>query len=139
MREDKLLPRRQQLLSPEAAAGGGRSCGGSRRPARAPWCRRPPGQALSAPPLTVLDRGRDRLQRLDEATSGPWSGRLATVDRAFAAAAGAVERFPLLQRGERTATRQAAGDSGSRDHTDGPQCEVGGIGQDHPGQNADKG
>jgi hypothetical protein len=97
--------------------------------------RRPPGQVLSALPLTVLDRGRDRLQWLDEATSGQWSGRLATADRAFATAAGAVERFRLLQRGERTATRKAAGDSGSCDQADGPQSEIGGIGQDHPGGN----
>jgi hypothetical protein len=31
--------------------------------------RRPPSQALSALPLTVLDRGRDNLQRLDELTA----------------------------------------------------------------------
>jgi hemerythrin superfamily protein len=137
--EDELLPRLQQLLSPRQLRALGRRWELVRRiaPTRPHplVSRRPPGQALSALPLTVLDRGRDRLQWLDEATSGRWSGWLATADRALAAAAGAVERFPLLQRGERKATRQAAGDSGLRDHTDAPQSEVvDGIGQDHPGR-----
>ena len=45
--------------------------------------RRPPGQTLSALPLTVLDRG-------------------------LAAASGAVERLPIMQRGERPGTRDPA-------------------------------
>jgi hypothetical protein len=115
--EDELLPRLQQLLSPRQLRALGRRWELVRRiaPTRPHplVSRRPPGQVLSALPLTVLDRGRDRLQWLDEATSGRWSGRLAMADRALAAAAGAVERFPLLRRGERAATRKAAGDSGS--------------------------
>lgn len=91
--------------------------------------RRPPGQALSALPLTVLDRGRDRLQWLDEITSGRWSGRLAGADRALAGAAGTVERIPLLQRGERAATRQPLRDAAEPDHTGDPQLDVDGPGR----------
>jgi len=114
--EDELLPRLQQLLSPRQLRALGRWWELVRRisPTRPHplVSRRPPGQALSALPLTVLDRGRDRLQWLDEVTSGWWGEWFAWADRALAAAAGAVERLPVLQRGERAATRQSVRDSG---------------------------
>jgi hypothetical protein len=50
------------------------------------------------------------------------------ADQALAATAGAVERFPLLQRGERGATRQPVRDSGSADYADDPQSGIGGMG-----------
>jgi hypothetical protein len=69
--------------------------------------RRPPGQTLSALPLTVLDRARDNLQRLDERTGYRFSTRLAPIARALAAASGAVEQLPIVQRGERRETSRA--------------------------------
>jgi Hemerythrin HHE cation binding domain len=136
--EDELLPRMQQLLSPRQLRALGRRWELVRRiaPTRPHplVSRRPPGQALSALPLTVLDRGRDRLQWLDEITSRRWSGRLAAADQALAAAAGAVERFPLLQHGERGATRQPVRDSGSADYADDPQSGIGGMGLGQPGR-----
>ena len=106
--EDELLPRMQQLL-------------GRRRLRLIGWqwelvrrisptrphpvvSRRPPGQVLSALPLTVLDRTRDLLQRFDEATRCRVTGPVSTADRLLAGAAGAVERTPLLRRGERPET-----------------------------------
>jgi hypothetical protein len=52
----------------------------------------------------VLDRGRDQLQRVDERTGGRWRGAVAAADRRLAFAAGAVERLPIVQRGERPET-----------------------------------
>ena len=104
--EDALLPRLRQLLTPRQQRVLGWRWELVRRisPTRPHplVSRRPPGQTLSALPLTVIDRTRDRLQRLDELTRG----RLAAprLDRALAAAAGAVERFPLFRRGEREET-----------------------------------
>jgi len=106
--EDELLPRMQQLL-------------GTRRLRLIGWqwelvrrisptrphpvvSRRPPGQVLSALPLTVLDRARDLLQKLDEVTRCRFTTPVSTADRALAVAAGAVERMPVLQRGERPET-----------------------------------
>jgi hypothetical protein len=63
--------------------------------------RRPPGQTLSALPLTVLDRSRDQLQRLDERTGHRFSARLSSADRVLAAAAGAVEQLPIMPPGSR--------------------------------------
>jgi hypothetical protein len=66
--------------------------------------RRPPGQTLSALPLTVLDCGRDRLRQLDELTRWRFTGAISTADRWLPSAAGAVERVPLLRRGDRAET-----------------------------------
>jgi hypothetical protein len=66
--------------------------------------RRPPGQVLSALPLTFLDRLRDQVQRVDEVTGGRASAPLDTVDRALAGAAGAVERMPIIRTGDRPET-----------------------------------
>ena len=66
--------------------------------------RRPPGQVLSALPLTVLDRARDLLQKLDEVTHCRFTAPVSTADRLLATAAGAVERIPVLQWGERPET-----------------------------------
>lgn len=51
--------------------------------------RRPPGNVLSALPLSVIDRTRDALDRLER------SGSPRVVSSARA-----VERLPLFQRGE---------------------------------------
>jgi hemerythrin superfamily protein len=106
--EDELLPRLQELLSRRQLRLLGLQWELVRRvsPTRAhpTVSRRPPGQTLSALPLTVLDRSRDQLQRADELTRGRFAGLLATADRGLAAAAGAVERSPVVQRGERPET-----------------------------------
>jgi hypothetical protein len=106
--EDALLPRLQQELSPRRLRMLGLAWLVLRRtaPTRAHpvVSRRPPGQVLSALPLTVLDRTRDGLQRLDEVTRGRVAPVLSTLDGLLAGAAGAVERLPLLRRGERVET-----------------------------------
>jgi hemerythrin superfamily protein len=106
--EDELLPRLQELLSPRQLRVLGWQWELVRRvaPTRAhpTVSRRPPGQALSALPLTVLDRSRDQLQRVDERTRGRFGGLLATADRGLAATSGAVERLSIMQRGERPET-----------------------------------
>ncbi len=106
--EDVLLPRLQQELSVRQLRAVGLAWLLVRlvAPTRAHpvVSRRPPGQVLSALPLTVLDRTRDNLQRLDELTRGRAAVVLGRADRALARAAGAVERFPLLRVGERAAT-----------------------------------
>jgi hypothetical protein len=106
--EDALLPRLQQELSPRRLRMLGLAWLVLRRtaPTRAHpvVSRRPPGQALSALPLTVLDRTRDGLQRLDEVTRGRTAPVPAVLDGLLARAAGAVERLPLLRRGERVET-----------------------------------
>jgi hypothetical protein len=65
--------------------------------------RRPLGNALAALPLTVLDRGRDRL----DAASRRWSAvapAAVGTSRALAALAGRVEQLPPVRRGEDAST-----------------------------------
>jgi hypothetical protein len=106
--EDVLLPRLQQALTRRRLQVLGLQWELVRRvsPTRAypVVSRRPPGQTLSALPLTVLDRARDNLQRLDELTGGRLTAAVSALDRALSGASGAVERWPLLQRGERRET-----------------------------------
>jgi hypothetical protein len=106
--EDELLPQLSGRLTPAQARLAGHLWALVRRiaPTRphAVVSRRPPGNALAALPLTVIDRGRDRLDRLDRRSNRgaliarPLSGRLAS-------AAGAIERFRPLTWGEDAATR----------------------------------
>jgi hypothetical protein len=48
----------------------------------------------------VLDRARDLLQKLDELTHCRFTAPLSAADHLLAITADAVERIPLLQRGE---------------------------------------
>ncbi len=106
--EDELLPRLQEVLSRRQLRLLGWQWELLRRtsPTRPHpvVSRRPPGQTLSALPLTVLDRSRDRLQQLDELTRGRFRSPLAVADRVLAHAAGVVERMPVVRRGERPET-----------------------------------
>jgi hemerythrin superfamily protein len=106
--EDELLPRLQQLLGPHKLRVIGWQWELVRRisPTRPHpvVSRRPPGQVLSALPLTVLDRARDLLQKLDERTRCRFTAPVSAADRLLATTAGAVERIPLLRRGERPET-----------------------------------
>jgi hemerythrin superfamily protein len=107
--EDELLPRLQAELNVRELRRLGLVWEAVRRvsPTRPhpTVSRRPPGQTLSALPLTVCDRARDQLQRLNEWTSGRFATRLEAADRALAALAGHVERLPVMQWGERPETR----------------------------------
>jgi hypothetical protein len=106
--EDELLPRLQEVLGPRRLRTIGRQWEFLRRtsPTRPHpvVSRRPPGQTLSALPLTVIDRSRDRLQQLGERTGGRLDPLLGPADRVLALAAGAVERIPVIQYGERPET-----------------------------------
>ncbi|MBW9209607.1 hemerythrin domain-containing protein [Mumia sp. zg.B21] len=66
--------------------------------------RRPPGNALAALPLTVLDRTRDGLDTV-ALRSQRWRGPASRASRGLAGAAGRVERIGVLRRGERPSTR----------------------------------
>ena len=118
--EDELLPRLQQELTVLQLQLLGLQWGLLRltSPTRPHpvVSRRPPGQVLSALPLTFLDRARDRLQQLGEALGGRGAGVLGTVDQALAGAAGAVERMPIIRTGQRSET--ARGTAPDRDRSD---------------------
>ncbi len=66
--------------------------------------RRPPGQTLSALPLTVLDRSRDQLDRLARRAPGPAAAGSRAASRLLGTVAGLVERLPPLTRGEDPST-----------------------------------
>jgi hemerythrin superfamily protein len=67
--------------------------------------RRPPGNVISALPLSVLDRLRDAAEAVARRSSGDVADRLRAASRALTAAAHRVERFPLLRIGEDPSTR----------------------------------
>jgi hypothetical protein len=66
--------------------------------------RRPPGNAVSALPLSLLDRSRDMLDDAVGRAPKQLAPAAQMLSRGLAAAAGLVERFPLAQRGERPPT-----------------------------------
>jgi hemerythrin superfamily protein len=106
--EDVLLPRLQEHLDVAELRRLGRRWDLVRRvsPTRPhpTVSRRPPGNALSALPLTVLDRSRDAVDagvRRAPARLVPLGEALS---RGLARLAGLVERTPAARRGERRAT-----------------------------------
>lgn len=106
--EDLLLPRLQQALTAGQLRRLGRAWHLVRLTAptrpHALVSRRPPGNALSGLPLTVLDRSRDQLDRV--ARSVPAFAPVArTSSRALAVVADGVEHLPPLRVGERAPTR----------------------------------
>ncbi|MCU1604798.1 MAG: Hemerythrin cation binding domain protein [Modestobacter sp.] len=106
--EDVLFPRLQERLDPAALRRLGRQWEVARRvsPTRPhpTVSRRPPGNALSGLPLTLLDRIRDLVDAgVDRAPERVVPvGR--AVSRGLAAAAGLVERVPLSRKGGRPST-----------------------------------
>lgn len=106
--EDLLLPRLQQALSRVQLRRLGRTWEVVRRTAptrpHAVVSRRPPGNLLSALPLSVLDRSRDGLEAGGRALP-ILAPALAGASRALASVAGAVEHLPSLRSGERSETR----------------------------------
>ena len=109
--EDLLLPRLQQAVDPGTLRRLGVTWELVRRTAPTRThpivSRRPPGQTLSALPLTVTDRLRDGLDHL--ARRGPLAVRpaLRSVSDGIGTVAGRIERVPLLRRGERDETHVA--------------------------------
>ena len=69
--------------------------------------RRPPGNVLSAVPLTVLDRSRDALDAAATLVSAAPAATLRAASHRLARAAGTVERVELMRRGEHPSTRSS--------------------------------
>ena len=67
--------------------------------------RRPPGNALAALPLAVVDHGRDGLDRAARRSSGLPHAAAVTASRSLAAIAGRIERIGALTRGEDASAR----------------------------------
>ena len=112
--EDQLLPQLQRALGPREQRRLGVAWELVRRVAptrpHPVVARRPPGNVLSALPLSVLDRSRDRLDRSARSARGPARARLVAASRTLGRMADAVERLGPLRRGEdpSTATSPAA-------------------------------
>ncbi|MGK5169868.1 hemerythrin domain-containing protein [Geodermatophilus sp. CPCC 205761] len=106
--EDVLLPRLQERLDPAELRRLGRQWEFTRRiaPTRAhpTVSRRPPGNALSALPLSVLDRTRDVVDAVVRRAPGQLAPAGEAVSRGLAGLAGLVERVPAARRGDRPPT-----------------------------------
>jgi hemerythrin superfamily protein len=106
--EDVLLPRLQDRLDRRDLTRLGWAWEAVRRTAptrpHPVVARRPPGNALSALPLSALDRTRDHLDRAARRAPAATRPRWERASRALAGVAGAVERLPPMRRGERAAT-----------------------------------
>jgi Hemerythrin HHE cation binding domain len=108
--EDELLPRLQDAVGSRRLRQLGVAWEAVRRTAptrpHPVVSRRPPGNALAALPLTVLDRGRDRLD--DAARRWASVAPVATAtSHTLANVAGWVEQLPALRRGEDASTSRA--------------------------------
>jgi hemerythrin superfamily protein len=106
--EDVLLPRLQERLDPARLRRLGRQWELVRRvsPTRPhpTVSRRPPGNALSALPLSLLDRTRDALDTVVRRAPAPMVPAGDLVSRGLAGLAGLVERVPLSRTGDRPPT-----------------------------------
>jgi hypothetical protein len=69
--------------------------------------RRPPGNALAALPLTVVDRLRDRLDAALERGAGPADAVLRRTSRLLTGLAHGIEQLPPLRVGEDPSTARA--------------------------------
>jgi hypothetical protein len=109
--EDVLLPRLQAAVSGDRLRRIGLAWETVRRvaPTRPHpiVARRPPGNVLSALPLTLLDRTRDRLDKLRYRNLGTDSNWAKPLSDALAKAARAVEQVPGMRLGEDPSTRIA--------------------------------
>ena len=106
--EDLLFPRLQQALDGPALRRLGRQWELARRvsPTRPhpTVSRRPPGNAVSALPLSVLDRTRDLVDAGVQHAPDRLAPAGRAVSRGLAVVAGWVERVPLVRRGDRPPT-----------------------------------
>lgn len=109
--EDILLPRLQDRLDARSLSRLGLAWEAVRRTAptrpHPVVARRPPGNTLSAVPLSVIDRTRDRVDRAARAAEPQQRQRFEAASRALARAAAAVEQLPPLRRGEHPSTHRA--------------------------------
>jgi hypothetical protein len=107
--ENELLPRLQMALSARQLWLLGFAWEAVRRiaPTRPHpiVSRRPPGNVLSALPLSVLDRSRDALERMAIRRGAPASSTLNRISSGLARATLAIEQLPGMKRGERPQTR----------------------------------
>jgi len=107
--EDELLPRLQDAVSRRRLQFLGAAWEAVRRTAptrpHPVVSRRPPGNALAAIPLSLIDRTRDLLD-VAALRSGRPDGPATRGSQRLAAAAARVERLTPLQRGERAETRR---------------------------------
>jgi hemerythrin superfamily protein len=106
--EDVLFPRLQEKLDPQGLRRLGRQWEFVRRisPTRPhpTVSRRPPGNALSALPLSLLDRTRDLLDAAAHRAPAGLASAAPAVSRGLARVAGLVERVPPARRGDRPPT-----------------------------------
>ncbi|MGY1855349.1 hemerythrin domain-containing protein [Modestobacter sp. SYSU DS0290] len=102
--EDVMFPRLQEALDAKALRRLGLQWEVARRvsPTRPhpTVSRRPPGNAVSGLPLSLLDRTRDLVDAGVQRAPERLTPAGETVSRALAAAAGWVERVPLARRGD---------------------------------------
>lgn len=107
--EDRLLPMLQDVADRRTLVQLGWAWEAVRRTAptrpHPVVARRPPGNALAAAPLTVLDRARDHLDRGARHSAGRRRGVFTTVSAGLARIAGLIEHVPPLTRGEDPSTR----------------------------------
>jgi hypothetical protein len=103
--EDLLLPRLQQAVDTRTLRRLGVSWEVVRRTAPTRThpivSRRPPGQTLSALPLSVTDRLRDGFDHVARRVPRPVRPALVSASDALGAVARQIERLPPLRRGER--------------------------------------
>jgi hemerythrin superfamily protein len=108
--EDELFPRLQAVASPRTLVGLGLAWEAVRRTAptrpHPVVARRPPGNAVAALPLTVIDRSRDRLDKLARSDSRV-AGTSRRASGMLARAAGVIEHVPPMTRGEDPSTSTA--------------------------------
>jgi hemerythrin superfamily protein len=106
--EDVLFPRLQERLDAGALRRLGRQWEVARRvsPTRPhpTVSRRPPGNALSGLPLSLLDRTRDLVDGGVDRAPWPVAPAGQAVSRGLATVAGLVERIPLSRTGDRPPT-----------------------------------
>jgi hemerythrin superfamily protein len=106
--EDVLLPRLQEALSVDELRRIGRQWEFVRRisPTRPhpTVSRRPPGNALSALPLSLIDRTRDLVDAGARRAPEPVATAARTASRGLASLAGLVERVPAARRGDEPPT-----------------------------------
>lgn len=107
--EDELLPRLQEALTLHQLRRLGLRWEIVRRtaPTRAHpvVARRPPGNVLSALPLSLIDRSRDCLDRLAASRRTHVADRLRDMSNVLGSLSAAVERIPPMRRGERPGTK----------------------------------
>lgn len=106
--EDELLPRLQAVVEVDELRRLGRSWELVRRiaPTRPHpvVSRRPPGNVVSAVPLSALDRSRDLADRVALARPGRVGDVSSAASQRLSRVAGAVERLGPLRRGEHPST-----------------------------------